>query len=97
LASESGSNKGKIFRWLAMGTEAPIMVFIGAFLGYELGRRLGFPYDYVGLTLGAFVGFAASILALLKGLGALKGKGEGKGKGKEKERGFQAWLGSLRL
>ncbi|MBS7609926.1 hypothetical protein KEJ36_02610 [Candidatus Bathyarchaeota archaeon] len=72
MGSKSSSNREKAFNWLAIGTELPIMVFLGAFLGYELGRRIGFPYDYVGLTLGAILGFVTSIFTMLRGLGAFK-------------------------
>lgn len=72
-----GKDGENVFRWLVLGTEIPVMVFLGAFLGYEFGRRLGFPYEYVGLTLGAILGFAASILALFRATGAL-GKGRPK-------------------
>ncbi|MEM2926844.1 MAG: hypothetical protein QXO94_05220 [Candidatus Bathyarchaeia archaeon] len=78
MGSKSNSNEEKAFKWLAIGTEIPIMVFLGAFLGYEFGRRLGFPYDYVGLTLGAILGFVTSILAMLRGLGAFKRRKEKK-------------------
>lgn len=56
----------RIFKWLAVGTEIPIMVFLGAFLGYVSGKRLGPPYEFVLLTLGAFLGFIVSVIPLFR-------------------------------
>ena len=62
--NEQSRDKDGVFKWLAMGTEIPIMVFLGAFIGYVVGQRLGSPFEYVGLTLGAFLGFAVSVIPL---------------------------------
>jgi hypothetical protein len=67
---ERRHDEDRAFRWLAMGTEIPIMVFLGALIGYNLGKKLGPPYEFVGLTLGAFLGFAFSLIPLFKGAGA---------------------------
>lgn len=73
-STDRGKSWGEVYRWVAIGTEVPVMVFLGAYIGYEVGKKMGFPYEYVGLTVGALLGFAASMIAMLKMAGVIGAK-----------------------
>jgi len=63
---ERHHDEDRAFKWLAIGTEIPIMVFLGALIGYNFGKRFGSPYEFVGLTFGAFFGFIISLIPLFR-------------------------------
>jgi hypothetical protein len=47
---------GNLGKWMAVGTELPIMVIAGVYIGYYLGQQFGPPVSTYAPIIGAFLG-----------------------------------------
>ncbi|MHA1644399.1 MAG: AtpZ/AtpI family protein [Candidatus Freyarchaeota archaeon] len=57
---------GNIGKWIVLGSELPIMVIAGIFIGYYLGERFGAQYYNFFVILGAVLGFLVGTYNIIK-------------------------------
>jgi hypothetical protein len=57
---------GNIGKWLVIGTELPIMVIAGVYIGNYLGKQFGAPVSTYAPIIGAFLGLLAGTYFILK-------------------------------
>ncbi|MEM3593991.1 MAG: AtpZ/AtpI family protein [Candidatus Jordarchaeaceae archaeon] len=57
---------GNIGKWLAIGSELPIMILAGVFIGYYVGEEFGPPFSTFSLILGAAFGFLVGTYNIIK-------------------------------
>jgi len=57
---------GNIGKWLALGSEIPIMVLAGAFIGRYFGEQFGEPYSAFWIAVGTVLGLLVGTYNLVK-------------------------------
>ena len=57
---------GNIGKWLALGSEIPIMVLAGAFIGRYFGEQFGEPYSAFWIVVGTVLGLLVGTYNLVK-------------------------------
>jgi F0F1-type ATP synthase assembly protein I len=57
---------GNIGKWLVVGSELPVMVLAGVFIGYYVGEQFGPPFSTYSLILGAAFGFLVGTYNIIK-------------------------------
>jgi hypothetical protein len=54
-----------MYTWILVISEIPVMMILGAFVGYEVGKRYGASPNYLFPLLGAFFGLIFSMAMLI--------------------------------
>lgn len=57
---------GNIGKWLALGTEVPIMVLVGVYIGRYLGEQFGDPTSVFWIIVGAVLGLLVGAYNMVK-------------------------------
>lgn len=57
---------GNIGKWMVIGSELPIMVIAGVYIGYYLGEQFGAQYYNFFVILGAVLGFLVGTYNIIK-------------------------------
>ena len=57
---------GNIGKWLALGSEIPIMVLAGVFIGRYFGEQFGEPYSVFWIAVGAVLGLLVGAYNVVK-------------------------------
>ncbi len=57
---------GNIGKWMVIGSELPIMVIAGVYIGYYLGEQFGAQYYNFFVILGAVLGFLVGTYNIVK-------------------------------
>ncbi len=57
---------GNIGKWMVIGSELPIMVIAGVYIGYYLGDQFGASYSTFFVILGAVLGFLVGVYNIFK-------------------------------
>lgn len=60
MSRGSRSNVGGVGRWIMVGSEIPIMVIAGAYIGYYIGKQIPWISPF-SIVLGAFLGFGVGV------------------------------------